>query len=90
MDLTLSISLPSSLKKWVEEHVARKGYDNTDAFLIDILRREQEQDARDRVDALLVQAIDSGESTPMTAGDWERIRTAGRRRFQARRKKPCL
>jgi len=38
------------------------------------------------VDARLVQAIDSGESTPMTAKDWKRIRTEGLKRVQSTRK----
>ena len=82
----MTISLPSALKNWVERHVAKNGYDNTDEFVIEMLRREQAQEARARIDALLLKAIDSGASTPMTAKDWDRIRAAGRRRFQARRK----
>ena len=87
MDSMMNISLPSSLKNWVERHVARNGYDTADEYVIEMLRREQAQEARSRIDALLLKAIDSGESTPMTAKDWGRIRAAGRRRFMARRKK---
>jgi antitoxin ParD1/3/4 len=87
MDLTLNISLPASLRKWVERRVAKEGYDTADDFVIEMLRREQAQEARSRIDARLLEAFDSGESTPMTGKDWERIRSAGRRRFQARRKK---
>ena len=87
MDSTMNISLPPSLKKWVQRHVAKNGYDTADEFVIDMLRREQAQEARARIDARLLEAIDSGESTPMTAKDWDRIRAAGRRRFHARRKK---
>ena len=87
MNPTMNISLPPSLKKWVDRHVTKNGYDTADEFVIEMLRREQAQEARLRIDARLIEALDSGESTLMTAKDWDRIRAAGRRRFQARRKK---
>jgi antitoxin ParD1/3/4 len=87
MESTMNISLPSPLKKWVERQVAKRGFGTADEFVIDMLRREQAHEAREKIDALLVEAIDSGESSPMTEGDWEKIREAGRRRFHARRKK---
>ena len=88
MDLTHNASLPPALMKWVERHAAKNGYGTADRFVIDMLRQEQAQEARGKIDALLLKAMDSGESTPMTAKDWDRIRAAGRRRFQARRKQP--
>jgi hypothetical protein len=87
MNPSLNISLPASLRKWVERNVSRKGFDSAEALVVDMLRREQAQEAREKIDALLLAAIDSGESTPMTEKDWERIRTVGRQRFHARRKK---
>ena len=83
----MNVSLPSPLKKWVERQVAKKGYGTADEFVVEMLRREQALEARERIDALLIEALDSGESTPMTEKDWERIRVAGRRRFHARQKK---
>ncbi len=79
----MNISLPAPLKSWVEQQVEQRGYSTASEFVRDVLRREQEQAARAAVDARLVEAIDSGESTPMTAKDWKRIRTEGRKRAQA-------
>jgi antitoxin ParD1/3/4 len=84
---SMNISLPASLQKWVERSVAKKGYGSPEDLVVDVLRREQAQEAREKIDAILLAAIDSGESTPMTEKDWERIRNVGRRRFYARRKK---
>lgn len=44
------------------------------------------QAARDRVDAKLIQALDSGPGTDMTAQDWQDIREEGRKRAASRRK----
>ena len=87
MDTNFNISLPPQMKKWVERQVAKKRYSTADELVLEALRQEQAREAREQIDALLIEAINSGESTPMTGKDWERIRAGGRRRFQARRKK---
>ena len=83
----MNISLPAPLKSWVERQVEERGYSTASEFVRDVLRREQEQAVRAALDARLVQAIDSGESTLMTAKDWKRIRTEGLKRARSRRKK---
>ncbi len=87
MRTSMNISLPAPLKNWVEQQVEQRGYSTASEFVRDVLRREQEQAVRAAIDARLVQAIESGESTPMTAKDWKRIRTAGLKRARSRRKK---
>jgi hypothetical protein len=51
----------------------------------EVERAEQECSARGAVDEHLLAAIASGESTPMTEKDWNRIRTEGLRLAQNRR-----
>jgi len=87
MRTSMNISLPAPLKDWIEQQVEERGYSTASEFVRDVLRREQEQAARAAIDARLVQAIESGESTPMSAKDWTRIRTAGLKRVRGRRKK---
>jgi antitoxin ParD1/3/4 len=77
MRTTMNISLPAPLKSWIEQQVELRGYSTASEFVRDVLRREQEQALRSAVDARLLQAIDSGESTPMTRQDWRRIRAEG-------------
>lgn len=88
MRTSLNISLPAPLKLWIEQQVDRRGYSTASEFVRDVLRREQQQAARAAIDAQLIEAIDSGESTPMTAQDWKRIRAAGLKRAQSARKTP--
>lgn len=87
MRTTMNISLPAPLKSWVEQQVETRGYSTASEFVRDVLRREQELSLRTIVDARLEQAIASGESTPMTAQDWQRIRREGQKRARSRRKK---
>jgi antitoxin ParD1/3/4 len=87
MRTSMNISLPAPLKSWVEQQVEERGYSTASEFVRDVLRREQEQAVRAAVDSRLLQAIDSGEATPMTAKDWKRIRTEGMKRARSGRKK---
>ena len=87
MRTSMNISLPAPLKSWIEQQVEKRGYSTASEFVRDVLRREQEQAVRVAIDSRLVQAIESGESTPMTAKDWKRIRTEGLRRARSRRRK---
>ena len=72
MRATMNISLPESLKEWVEKQVARKGYSTASEFVRDVLRREQEEEARERINSRFDDAIESGKSTPLTAQDWRK------------------
>jgi antitoxin ParD1/3/4 len=83
----MNISLPAPLKNWIDQQVEARGYSTASEFVRDVLRREQEQAARAAIDARLVQAIESGDSTPMTAKDWKRIRSEGLKQARTRRKK---
>mgnify|MGYP001606730173 CR=1 FL=1 len=83
----MNISLPEGLKDWVEQQVEERGYSTASEYVRDVLRREQEQAARKRVDSRLTEAINSGESTLMTRKDWERIRSEGMKLARGRQKK---
>jgi len=82
----MNISLPPTLKDWVDDQVSRRGFGTASEFVRQVLREEQQRQLHQRIDAALIEGIESGPSTPMTAKDWDEIRYEGRRRL-ARRKK---
>jgi antitoxin ParD1/3/4 len=84
MRATMNISLPRPLKRWVEDQISGGGYSTASEFVREVLRREQ---ARARVDARLLEALDSGPATPMTRQDWQRIRRKGLKLAAARKKR---
>jgi antitoxin ParD1/3/4 len=94
MQPTFNISLPTSVKKWVQAQVAKGGYETADEFLLDMIKREKARDqveggvaqAREKIDQILLESL-AEESTPMTAKDWDKIRAAGRRRFAGKHKR---
>ena len=83
----MNISLPPTLKDWVDEQVSRRGFGTASEFVRQMLREEQQRELRQRIDAALVEGIESGPSTPMTPQDWDDIRREGRRRLAKRKKK---
>jgi len=72
---TVTISLPESLKDFVEQQIARKEFGNVSEYFRTLLReaRAKEEDAR--LEALLIEGLASGEEVPLTKEFWRELRT---------------
>jgi len=86
---TVTISLPESLKSFVERQVATKDYGNVSEYFRTLLReaRAREEDAR--LEALLVEGLASGEEIPLTKEFWRELKseaTGIARKHRARKK----
>jgi antitoxin ParD1/3/4 len=79
---TLNISLPDTMKTEVEEIIATEGYGNTSEFFRDLVRNYLKERRERRLEDLLLQGINSGESTPLTKTDFENIKERGLKRLQ--------
>jgi len=86
MSNTMNITLPASIKKWVEKEAARKGFD-TNTFFVELLQVARKSDSRDHVEQLLQEGLNSGAPAPVTATTWERIRSNGKKLAKELRKK---
>lgn len=62
---TVTISLPKSLKAFVDSQLAGKGYGNVSEYFRSLLRAAQEKEQNDRLEALLLEGLTSGESIPI-------------------------
>jgi len=83
----MNISLPETLKTWVEQQVRRKGFATASEYVRQVLGRERHIEiVRNRVDDKLIAALESGPIVEMTRQDWDEIwreaeqRSAGKRR----------
>jgi antitoxin ParD1/3/4 len=72
MRAALNISLPKSMRSWVDEQVERSGYGTASEFIRALIRDAQTREARENIDATLRAAMQS-EAAPMTASDWKDI-----------------
>lgn len=74
MRSSLNISLPATMKAWVERQVADGGYATPSEYIRELLREEQKRKLRDEIDRKLLEALESGPARDLTEADWGRIR----------------
>lgn len=80
---TLTISLPDSLKTFIETEVQQGGYGNVSEFIRSLLRDEQKRREQAKLETMLLRGLDSPAS-PMTDEDWAELRRRVRERHAQR------
>jgi antitoxin ParD1/3/4 len=71
---TLTISLPESLKDFIDREVETKGYGNVSEYVRGLLRDAQAKEADARLEALLIEGLTTGEDIPLTPAFWSELR----------------
>jgi antitoxin ParD1/3/4 len=78
---SVNISLPEQMRAYVEEQVSKGGYGTVSEFVRDLIRQDQKRRAKENLETLLLEGLESGSPTFMSAQDWENIREAVRERI---------
>jgi antitoxin ParD1/3/4 len=68
---TMNIALPESMKAFVQQQVAAGGYSSVSEYVRDLIRADERRRAEERIDALLLEGLSSGESIEATPEYWE-------------------
>jgi len=79
---TMSFALPDTLRSYIELRVRSGQYGNTSEYLRELIRRDQEEQAKRRLRELIEEGLQSGPArtlTPKVAVELKR-RALGRRR----------
>jgi antitoxin ParD1/3/4 len=71
---TLTISLPDSLKEFIEREVQTKGYGNVSEYVRGLLRDAQAKEADARLEALLIEGLTKGEDIPLSPEFWSELK----------------
>jgi antitoxin ParD1/3/4 len=71
---TLTISLPDSLKQFIEREVDTGGYGNVSEYVRSLLREAQQREADRRVEALLMEGLNSGGEVAVSQEFWRDLR----------------
>jgi antitoxin ParD1/3/4 len=66
---TMSFALPESMRDYIDARVAAGNYGNTSEYIRDLVRRDQEEQARKRLIALIEDGLTSGPGRPRTKAD---------------------
>ena len=83
---SMNVSLPESLRKFAEERAAR-GYSSTSEYFRELLREDKKRLAKERLEGLLLEGLDSGEPVEATPEYWKELRARVRER--AKKAKPA-
>lgn len=68
---TIDIAIPEAMKQYVQERVTQGGYSSVSEFVRDLIRADQKRHAEERVDALLLEGLDSGDAAVVTPESWD-------------------
>jgi antitoxin ParD1/3/4 len=85
---SINISLPEEMRIYIEEQVASGGYSTTSEYIRQLIRQDRQQKAEKQLEQLLLEGLNSGEATPMTAKDWAEIRQVVTDKIAARKNNP--
>lgn len=73
---TMNVSLTDALRDVVDERLRSGLYGNASEYVRELIRRDEE--AARLLRSFYQAGIDSGESVPMSEGDWEALRAVAR------------
>ena len=71
--MTLNLSLPNSIEKFIDEQVASKGYSDSTEYILYLIHQEQAR--TNRIESLLLSGLDSGDPIEVNDDWWEQKRT---------------
>jgi antitoxin ParD1/3/4 len=68
---TMNIALPEAMKHFVQDRVSEGGYSSVSEYVRKLIRADQKRKVEERIDALLLEGLDSGTPIPVTPEYWE-------------------
>lgn len=71
---SINISLPETMREYVDRQVESGGYSTASEFIRQLIRNDQKRQADQRLQAALLEGLDSGEPIEITDEWWSRKR----------------
>jgi len=76
---TVTISLPESLREFIDREVETKGYGNVSEYVRSLLREAQAKASDARLEALLLEGLESGHDIPLSQSFWRQLKAEARK-----------
>ena len=70
---SMNISLPQDLKKYIAERT-KAGYSTPSEYVRELVRLDQKRHAQERLDALLLEGLNSGKPLPASPAFWNELK----------------
>lgn len=67
---TMNISLPASMRKYVQQRLERGGFGNASEYVRHLIREDQKREAQERIEAALLEGLNSGPPIPVDEKFW--------------------
>jgi len=74
----LSIPVPRALEDFIKERVSSQGFHTVSEYVRALIRADQEQAARQRLEAKLLEAVERGDYREVTPEFWNRLEVIAR------------
>jgi len=71
---SMNFTLPETLREYVEDQVTSGGYGTASEFLRELIREDKKRKAQEKLDALLLEGLNSGPGEEVTPEFWQRLR----------------
>jgi antitoxin ParD1/3/4 len=81
----MNISLPERLKDFVDGQVGTGRYSSASEYVRELIRDDEKRKAQEKLEALLMEGIQSSGPTEMRPEDWQDIRREAAKQFEARK-----
>lgn len=78
---SMNITLPEPMRRFIDEQINSGNYGTASEYMRSLIREDQKRKADERLDALLLEGLDSGDPIVATPEFW----TSLRGRIEARR-----
>ena len=75
---TMSFALPESMREYIDNRVSAGNYGNTSEYIRDLVRRDQEEQARKRLRELIEAGLASGPGRRRTKTDAKELLAVAR------------
>lgn len=81
----MNISLPDDLKEFIDDQVVSGHYDSVSEYVHELIREDEKRKAREKLETLLLEGVQSSGPTEMTRQDWQDIRQEALKQLEERR-----
>lgn len=77
----MNISLPGTMKTWVDEQVKAGGYGTVSEFFRELVREAKKRRVQEEIDRKLIAALDGGDAVTADKKFWLKLRRDARKRL---------
>lgn len=71
---TFDISLPDNMQEFIDTQVEHRRYSSVSDYMRDLVRADQKRVAKDELEQMMLQSLQSGDTFAVSADDWDGLK----------------